>query len=105
MKTEKKRYLYHGTTKAGKGRKNDENKKYLLLKADSITSLYRLTVIELVRRGFRFSEAKAAVKHSTLLEDARKYWSIPRDMGSREWADYALTHPVDSDARDIVISA
>ena len=69
-----------------------KTRKYLVLKADTMTAIYRSTVVKLVSRGYSFSDAKNIVKKSTLLEDAKKYWSIPRDMGHREWADYALAN-------------
>ncbi len=74
-------------------------RRYLLLKAKKDTAIYRMTVMELVRRGFKFSAAKMIVKNSTLLEDAKTCWSISRDMGHKEWAEYALANQLEPDMK------
>lgn len=63
---------------------------YLALHADTSTSIYRATVIELVRRGYKFSDAKAMVRASDIVGDAKRCWRIPRDMDDSDWADYVL---------------
>lgn len=63
---------------------------YILTKTNTDTIIYRLTVIELVRRGYHFSEAKAMVRASNIVEDSKIYWGILHDMGVKEWADYVI---------------
>lgn len=63
---------------------------YLTLYADDATCIYRATVIELIQRGYRFSDAKAMVRASGIVEDAKRCWRIPRDMDEVDWADYVL---------------
>ena len=54
------------------------------------TFMYRTTVIELVRRGYRFSDAKAMVRASNIVDDAKTCLEFTHDMGIKEWADYVL---------------
>ena len=64
--------------------------RYLVLRADDATCIYRSTVIELVRRGYKFSRAKDMVRASGIIEDAKRYWAMVRDFDECDWADYAL---------------
>lgn len=64
--------------------------RYLALYASDATCIYRATVIELIRRGYRFSDAKAMVRASDIVGDAKRCWRIPRDMDDSGWADYVL---------------
>jgi len=64
--------------------------RYLALRADDATCIYRATVIELIRRGYRFSDAKTMVRASDIVGDAKRCWRIPRDMDDSDWADYVL---------------
>lgn len=67
-----------------------KTKRYILTRTNTDTLIYRLTVIELVRRGYRFSRAKAMVRESNIIEDSKLYWGILHDMNVKDWADYVI---------------
>lgn len=57
-------------------------------KLSDVQFIYRYTVLELVRRGFRPALAKRMVKESPLLEKAKQAsWVYFHDMDERDWAD------------------
>ena len=59
-----------------------------VLTMSGTSCVYRLTILELAKRGYPLKNARDAVKTSGLLEHARKSWKVTRDMGPSEWADY-----------------
>lgn len=67
-----------------------KTKRYVLTRTNTDTMIYRLTVIELVRRGYRFSRAKAMVRDSNIVEDSKLYWGILHDMDEKGWAGYVI---------------
>lgn len=64
-------------------------KKYLLKMSDE-DFVYRMTVIELCRRGMSLCDARKAVRKSTLLSQAKKSWRIARDLDDSDWADIVM---------------
>lgn len=64
-------------------------RKYLSRMSDE-NCIYRMTVIELCRRGMTLRDARKAVRESTLLTQAKTSWRIARDLDDSDWADIVM---------------
>lgn len=65
-----------------------------VLKMSDEHCLYRLTVIELCKRGFSLSMARRMVKDSDLFEHAKHSWRVLRDEDQSDWANYVIKYHV-----------
>lgn len=70
--------------------------KVLYMMADRMTNkdlVYRMTVVELARRGYGIGAAKSMIRNSGILDlikDDDWYWT--RDLDENDWADWVINN-------------